>query len=112
MESKLNQDIHPLDNSDDHDLLAFDKFIQAVVKGQPNSETVASLTELRSHLETTFIEEFQPEVDQISYLRSKQRHEAARSLLQEWCQFREKNNMSCKQSPLTDGLKSNISTIE
>lgn len=52
-------------------MLAFDKFIQAVVRGTPNSETVASLNDLRHMLETNFENDFRPDLDQVDYMRSK-----------------------------------------
>ena len=58
-----NQDIHPLDVQEDQALLAFDKFIQIVVKGSPNSQTVASLTDLRELIESSFASEFRPDMD-------------------------------------------------
>jgi len=39
----------------------------------PDSQTVASLTELRNHLEETFANDFRPELDQIAYIYGKQR---------------------------------------
>ena len=56
-------------------MLAFDKFIVAVVRGSPDSETVASLNDMRKLIEENFEKVFRPDRDQILYIRSKKKLE-------------------------------------
>jgi hypothetical protein len=97
----LTQDIHPLglNDADESSLLAFDKFIQAVVRGTPNSETVASLNDLRHMLESNFENDFRPDQDQIDYMRSKQTSKYNKRAFKDWKVMRSKGSFGCKSRP-------------
>lgn len=77
-------------------MLAFDKFIVAVVRGSPDSETVASLNDMRKMIEENFEKVFRPDRDQILYIRSKKKLELNKKIYNDWCQHRAKGNISCK----------------
>jgi hypothetical protein len=65
-------------------LLAFDKFIVAVVRGSPDSETVASLNDMRKLIEENFEKVFRPDRDQILYIRSKKKLELNKKTYNDW----------------------------
>lgn len=62
----------------------------------PNSQTVASLKDLRNYLEESFANDFRPDFDQIDYIYGKQRQHLTINLYQEWRLARVKDNIGCK----------------